>query len=166
MTPEQALVALLAYFSRTKLNDAQTAIYVSKLRALKPEQLERACSDAIDKHKYKTIPSVAELLAWGQGREPGRARSRQKHVWDRANLEYARLLRDPTVDHSALAARTTARFEAIRRAQDRPVLQSHFQDLDVELDLRGLDWNGEPREERHRMAHEIGRDVNPAGGVE
>lgn len=161
MTAEQALVALLAYFSRTKMSEPQQAIYLAKLRTLKPEQLSAACESAIDKHKYKTIPSVAELLAWGQGKEPGKATARsEKGVWPeherRRQVAYADALRNATpADRCALVERSNARFEAIRSDQNRPVLASHFGNrLDEVLAGYGLDYRGEPIESRHRKEYE------------
>lgn len=161
MTPQELFDRLLVAFPRTKLSGAHVALYLERFGHMKPEERELALEAAIDRHRYKSIPTIAELLAWGQGKEPGKGRAKREHgVWPSSErvrqLAYNKALSTGSSDQrSSDAERTSARYEAMRRSQGRPVLASEFDrcvcqsrthphSLEEALAKHGLDDHGEP----------------------
>jgi hypothetical protein len=85
VTADELIAKLMIAYPRSKTPRETLTLYREKLAALTSEQRDRALDSALAKSKF--MPSLAELLAWAVGREPGKAKAkRETQGWDRDTL--------------------------------------------------------------------------------
>lgn len=89
MTTNDAIEYLVRLYPRSKTPPATISLIRDELAKLTDEQRTRAVEACKTKSKY--FPSIAELLAWAQGREPGKARAKKDEArWDSGTLAFMR----------------------------------------------------------------------------
>lgn len=161
MTPQEVISRLCLAFPRSRIAKETLALYQEQLaQQLDAGERERALSAAITRSKF--MPSLAELIAWGQGKEPGKGKAKQEREkgWDRDTVEFIKreVSAQKRGDQRELdfLARVRRAWHAARWRNRHGSLHpcDYGLDLETELDQLGMNFDGSTQNGRphHELA--------------